>query len=162
MTGDPDPGRAQHRAHGGSRSHNRPPAPGPQEPADVTLSHSVRPAQRIWLQENGVRMFGPGTYELLQRVDETGSLNRAARDMAMSYSKAWRITREVEERLGVALFERRTGGSDGGGSHLTDEGRLLLSRFQAFTREAELELEALFQKHFGDLPYAGGEGPTES
>ena len=109
-----------------------------------------------------MRMFGPGTYELLQRVDETGSLNRAARDMAMSYSKAWRITREVEERLGVALFERRTGGSDGGGSHLTDEGRLLLSRFQAFTREAELELEALFQKHFGDLPYAGGEGPTES
>ena len=125
--------------------------------SENAAEHDVRPAQRIWLQENGVRMFGPGTNELLRRVDETGSLNQAAKDMAMSYSKAWRIVREVEQRLGVVLFERRTGGPDGGGSYLTHDARLLLSRFEAFTREAEEALEALFLKHFGDLPYAATE-----
>jgi len=99
-------------------------------------------------------MFGPGTYELLRRVDQTGSLNQAAKDMSMSYSKAWRIMREVEARLGVVLFERRTGGLDGGGSCLTNDGRVLLARFEALTQEADEAVRALFQKHFGDLPYA--------
>jgi molybdate transport system regulatory protein len=103
-------------------------------------------------------MFGPGTHELLRRVEQTGSLNRAAKDMAMSYSKAWRMVHEVEERLGLALFESRTGGPEGGGSRLTNEGRLLLLRFDAFTREADDALEALYEKHFGDLPYAAVDG----
>ncbi len=106
-----------------------------------------------------MRMFGPGTNELLRRVDQTGSLNQAAKDMAMSYSKAWRVIREVEQRLGVVLFERRTGGPDGGGSCLTDQARLLLRRFDAFTSEADDALETLFQKHFGDLPYAATDLP---
>jgi molybdate transport system regulatory protein len=128
------------------------------EPSQLVAAHEVRPAQRVWLQEHGVRMFGPGTHELLRRVDQTGSLNQAAKDMAMSYSKAWRMVHEVEQRLGVALFERRTGGSAGGGSCLTEQGRLLLLRFEAFTREADQVLETLFEKHFGDLPYAAADG----
>ena len=153
-----DPVSSRHRAHGGSRSHNRPQPVALPQPSQPAAEHDVRPAQRIWLQENGVRMFGPGTNELLRRVDETGSLNQAAKDMAMSYSKAWRIVREVEQRLGVVLFERRTGGPDGGGSHLTHDARLLLWRFEAFTREADEALGALFVKHFGDLPYAATDG----
>ena len=78
----------------------------------------------------------------------------------MAYSKAWRLVREVEQRLGVELFERRTGGPDGGGSRLTDEGRLLLQRFEAFTRDADEALAALFEEHFGDLPYAGQVGAS--
>jgi len=114
------------------------------------------------LQEAGVRMFGPGTYELLWRVDETGSLNRAAKDMGMGYSKAWRIVHEVEQRLGVGLFERRTGGPSGGGSRLTGDGRLLLLRFEAFTRDADHVLEMLFEWHFGDQPYVAQESaPAE-
>jgi molybdate transport system regulatory protein len=154
MADSGDPAGSGHRAHGGARSHNRaqpPAAAGLVQPAAV---HEVRPAQRVWLQEDGVRMFGPGTHELLGRVDQTGSLNRAAKDMGMAYSKAWRLVREVEQRLGVDLFERRTGGPGGGGSRLTDEGRLLLQRFEAFTRDADTALAALFEEHFGDLPYA--------
>src|SRR5271157_5331534 len=88
-----DPAGSRHRAHGGSRSHNRarPAEAGPSRPVSA---REVRPAQRVWLQEDGVRMFGPGTHELLRRVDETGSLNRAAGDMGMAYSKAWRLVRE--------------------------------------------------------------------
>ena len=70
MAGSGDPAGSRHRAHGGSRSHNRaqPAATTPDQPV---AAREVRPAQRVWLQEAGVRMFGPGTYELLWRVDET-------------------------------------------------------------------------------------------
>ncbi len=103
-------------------------------------------------------MFGPGAHELLRRVEQTGSLNQAAKDMAMSYSKAWRVMHQVERRLGVALFEARVGGPEGGGSCLTDQGRLLMQRFEAFTREADDVVEELFERHFGDLPYAATGG----
>jgi molybdate transport system regulatory protein len=74
--------------------------------------------------------------------------------MAMSYSKAWRIMHEVEERLGVTLFERSVGGADGGGSRLTDDGRLLLERFSAFAREGDTALDSLYRKYFADITYA--------
>lgn len=151
MSAERDPSR--HRAHGGSRSHNLPrrtvpPGP-PDEPAFVRI---VRPAHRVWLHEGGVQVFGPGSFELLSRVARVGSLNQAAKDMGMSYSKAWRITRAIEERLGVPLFERRTGGPEGGGSRLTAEGRMLLRHFADFKREADDALQELFDKHFGGTP----------
>ena len=60
----------------------------------------MTPGYRIWLHVDGVRMFGPGTHELLRHVDETGSLHRAAKLMGMSYTKAWHLLRETEEHLG--------------------------------------------------------------
>jgi molybdate transport system regulatory protein len=158
MTAGNDPSGPRHRAHGGSRSHNADPSSSSAGPPEPAAERKVRPAQRVWLQEDGVRMFGPGPHELLRRVEQTGSLNQAAKDMAMSYSKAWRVMHQVERRLGVTLFEARAGGPGGGGSCLTDQGRLLMQRFEAFTREADDVVEALFDKHFGDLPYAATRG----
>lgn len=153
MPNETDSTAAHHRAHGGSRSHNRPQVVTPSTEHQPPALHAVHPARRIWLEEDGVRMFGPGTYELLWRVQATGSLSQAARDMSMSYSKAWRSVRDIEGRLGISLFERRTGGADGGGSRLTTDAQLLLQRFDRFLHEADAALTALFRKHFGDVPF---------
>lgn len=39
--------------------------------------------------------LGLGVVELCQRVERLGSLNRAAQDMGMAYSKAWRIVKNA-------------------------------------------------------------------
>ena len=114
---------------------------------------------RIFLHERGEPLFGPGVCDLLVRVDETGSLHQAAKSMGMSYSKAWRVMREAERHLGVDLLQRQAGGPDGGGSVLTEDGRQLMLRFRAFADEADAELDRLYRKHFGDLPYAQPTGP---
>ena len=61
---------------------------------------AISPGYRIWLHVDGVRMFGPGTHELLRHVEGTGSLHQAAKLMGMSYTKAWHLLRETEEHLG--------------------------------------------------------------
>ena len=155
QSGGGRPGHHRARHNQSNPSHLRVPAP-----ASVATPSGLHPEGRIWLQERGLRVFGPGAQELLRRVDETGSLNQAAKDMKMAYSKAWRMVGEIEQGLGVNLLERQTGGAVGGGSRLTAEGRLVLERFDAFLRDVDGMLETLFRRHFSDLSYGGTPADT--
>jgi molybdate transport system regulatory protein len=68
----------------------------------------------------------------------------------MAYSKAWHIVRRAEEHLGFTLLQRRTGGTGGGGSAVSDEGRRLVEAFGALLDEADTLLDELYAKHFGN------------
>jgi len=114
----------------------------------------IRAGHRVFLHEHGESLFGPGTFDLLVLVGQTGSLYQAAKLMGMSYNKAWRAMRRAEDRLGVKLLERRAGGRDGGGSVLTEEGAQFVERFRAFLDEADADLARLYRKYFGDAPFA--------
>ncbi len=114
----------------------------------------VRAGHRVFFHEQGEPLFGPGTFDLLVLVDETGSLHQAAKLMGMSYNKAWRAMRQAEDHLGLKLLARRTGGQDGGGSVLTEDGMRLTERFRAFLDEADADLARLYQKYFGDASFA--------
>jgi molybdate transport system regulatory protein len=103
---------------------------------------------KLWLDSNG-KAFGDGPYELLQRVKKANSLHKAAIQMSMSYSKAWRLIRTLEKRLGFPLLERKTGGLSGGGSKVTPEASRLMKQYGKLRRETEKTLTALFRKHFG-------------
>jgi molybdate transport system regulatory protein len=144
---------ARHRVRGGGRSHHSTPGDTVCLEAPPNAAPAVHLAHRLWLERDGELVFGPGGFELLRRVEQMGSLNQAAKSMAMSYSKAWRVVRDVEERLGVSLFERRIGGPGGGGSSLTDEARSLLARYGALQAEADDLLLFLFAKHFSGVSY---------
>lgn len=107
----------------------------------------MRLANKIWLEQNG-KVFGEGPYRLLVRVERTGSLNKAAAEIGMSYNKAWQLMRTIEGRLGFPLLERRAGGVSGGGSEVTPQARQLMRRYSALREELETILELLFAKHF--------------
>lgn len=102
---------------------------------------------KIWIDNNG-KVFGRGPYELLKKVQSLGTLNKASKEMEMSYSKAWKIINNAEKELGFELIEKRVGGVNGGGSFLTEKGEAFLKRYEKFYEEAENCLESLFKKHF--------------
>ncbi len=87
-------------------------------------------------------------------VEESGSLRKAAKSLGMAYSKAWRVLGQAEEHLRLELVCRHAGGPTGGGSALTDDGRQFVRRFRAFMDEADVDLDRLYRKHFGDAPFA--------
>jgi molybdate transport system regulatory protein len=119
----------------------------------------ICPAHRIWLHDHGTPVFGTGIRELLTRVESTGSLRQAASDMGLAYSKAWHIVRRAEDHLGFTLLVRKTGGRDGGGSVVSDEGRTLVGAFSALLEEADTVLTQLYAKHLDE--WCGGRGEIQ-
>ena len=86
--------------------------------------------------------FARGIATLCLGVREKGSLNAAAKDIHMAYSKAWRIIKDVEAELGFQLLDR-----DGAhGSTLTPEGDKLLDAYLRVTKKLETMAAKEFEK----------------
>ncbi|WP_258360769.1 winged helix-turn-helix domain-containing protein [Moorella sulfitireducens] len=103
---------------------------------------------KFWLEDRE-HVFGEGLFELLQEIEQRGSLSEAARSLHMSYRQAWGQVKKAESRLGQKLLLTRVGGETGGGAELTPAGKWFLQRFQLFKHEAGAAVEAAFQRYFG-------------
>ncbi len=90
------------------------------------------------------KAFGPGVAQLLKGIEEMGSMQKAAEKMGLSYSKAWKMMKTAEQELGFALTERSSGGKDGGGSVVTEEGREMMQRYGNFLSALQTEADRLF------------------
>lgn len=95
------------------------------------------------------RFFGPGIAQLMETVEQCGSLRQATLMMDMSYSKAWRIVRNAEENLGFKLFETNKGGFERGGAVLTEEGKRFLNSYRSYQKAVEEFAEDAFMDYFG-------------
>lgn len=102
---------------------------------------------KIWLDNDG-KAFGEGPFRLLKLIEKTGSMNKAAAEMKISYRKAWKILKMVEEKLGFELIERKIGGLDGGGSQITEKGKKIMKNYELFREDVKTSLERLFNKYF--------------
>ena len=107
----------------------------------------MRIGYKVWLDNNG-KAFGDGPYALLRRVEKMGSLHRAAKQMGMSYSKAWRLIGAMEKKLGFLLIERKVGGLSGGGSRVTSQGKELMKRYKHFQKAVNTSLEKIYRTYF--------------
>lgn len=98
----------------------------------------MQPITRLFfLDASGEKVFGEGPYRLLKGIETHGSLRAAAQDMQMAYTKALRILRRAEAAFGFPLTSRSIGGRDGGGSHLTPEGKELLEKYETYRRRCQ-------------------------
>jgi molybdate transport system regulatory protein len=107
---------------------------------------SLQPRIKVWLELGGQPVFGDGKCRWLEVLDRTGSLRATAAELGMSYRGLWGRLRGMEERLGVALVARRTGGPGGGGVDLTPAGRALVSAYRCFHKGLEDLVEQRFRK----------------
>jgi molybdate transport system regulatory protein len=82
---------------------------------------------RLWIEKDGRPVFGRGVQTLLELVERTGSLHKAAEELEMSYRAAWGRIREYEKRLGITLVEKGRQGRTG--AKLTPDGRRLMADF---------------------------------
>lgn len=85
--------------------------------------------------------MGQGVADLLRGVVDTGSLNKSAKNLGMSYSKAWTLLGEVEKTLGVTLMERN--GSHG--SELSQQGVEMLALYDRINQQIREYAESLLE-----------------
>ena len=119
------------------------------------LTEPHRPRLRIRIVFGGAEMIGPGKAELLERIDQTGSIAAAGREMGMSYKRAWQLIGTLNAMFRDPLVDSTRGGPGGGGAVLTGTGRTVLALYRAFEAEAAeagarrlQEMQALL----GDIP----------
>ena len=74
--------------------------------------------------------IGPGKIALLEAIMMTGSISAAARELGMSYRRAWLLIEDINSRLRNPAVTRAKGGSRGGSSELTESGRQLVHLYR--------------------------------
>jgi molybdate transport system regulatory protein len=109
---------------------------------------------KLWIEIEGEPVFGRGRMMLLHAIARHGSINQAAREINISYRKAWGYIKAMEERLGLRLVERQAGGKNGGGATLTAEAREFLDRYARLEDGIRAMVDERFRDIFG--------GPVDS
>jgi molybdate transport system regulatory protein len=84
------------------------------------------------------RMIG-----LLRAIEQSGSINQAAKQVGLSYKGAWQIIERANNGAPKTLVSTATGGSKGGGTCLTEAGRSLLALFTRLEQQHQQFLEQL-------------------
>lgn len=81
------------------------------------------PQVRLRLLRAGEIALGPGKVSLLDAIDKEGSINRAAKQLGMSYKRAWDLVNTMNRHFSEPLVLTSKGGEQGGGAKLSATGR---------------------------------------
>lgn len=92
---------------------------------------------RLYLNADGERILGKGGAQILESIDEHGSIAMAAEELDMSYKFVWDYLGRMKQRLGRPLITTHRGGTPhtrkkgGGGTVLTPVAKMLLQDFKS-------------------------------
>lgn len=122
----------------------------------MTSSTTTAPNCKLWMSTPTAEgVFGDGRWQLLAAIREHGSLQQACRELGISYRKAWGDLRKSEKELGITFLEKHRGGSGGGNTSLTEDGKRWLDAYTRFRVDVERSIEQAFACHI--RPLLGGE-----
>ncbi|MDQ6622791.1 MAG: LysR family transcriptional regulator [Verrucomicrobiota bacterium] len=88
---------------------------------------------RVYANE---RMLGPGKMELLEAIAATGSLSAAAREMGMSYTRAWKLVQELNRAAQRPMVAMSRGGHSRGAATLSPFGEKVLGLYRQMDEAA--------------------------
>ena len=85
--------------------------------------------------DSGARI-GPGKAKLLESIRDTGSISAAARDIGMSYKRAWVLLDSINRAFTEPVVTAAPGGAGGGGASLTPFGAEVLEHYNRILDQA--------------------------
>ena len=108
----------------------------------------MRVKSKVWIEIDGLPFFGEGRRNLLIHIEELWSISSAAKQVGISYKKAWSYIKNMEVRLGVQLARKCVGGKGGGGTTLTEEAKVLISKFDQLQEGNQEIINETFKETF--------------
>jgi molybdate transport system regulatory protein len=102
------------------------------------------PTVRFRIDFNRDEAIGPGKIALLEAIAISGSLSQAARDLGMSYRRAWQLLDSTNTAFVDKVALTSKGGRGGGGASITAFGHALIGSYRAF----EKDVQARAARHF--------------
>jgi len=107
---------------------------------------------KIWMsdkEENGI--LGDGKWQILKLINEKGSMKAACDELGYTYRRTWGNLKKIEQFFGFPLLKKQRGGSDGGRTLLTPQGKKLVQAFDNFHASVDQVIQEGFEKFVRDL-----------
>lgn len=89
----------------------------------------------LWLNRADNKFLGGDRIALLEKIDELGSITKAAKAVGISYKTAWDTINSINNLAEKPLVDRLIGGKGGGGTSLTAEGKKVIRQFKTIQEE---------------------------
>ena len=112
------------------------------------MSDTLRPQLKVSFRKSIA--MGPGKAALLDSIVKTGSISAAARELGMSYRRAWVLVDTMNSCFVSPLVETLTGGNRGGGAQVTEFGQEVLAHYRAMEQKATASVRREMSK-FSDF-----------
>jgi molybdate transport system regulatory protein len=103
------------------------------------------PAVRFRVDFGREGAVGPGKISLLEHIGTGGSLSQAARELGMSYRRAWQLLESLNSSFREPVALSAKGGRGGGGARLTPFGKLLVRVYRDFDAEVQQRAAGAFK-----------------
>ena len=96
------------------------------------------------VNDEGNIIMGNGRMRILASIEQTGSINKTAKELKMAYKTVWSKIRSTEQNFGtpVVTTDKVTG------THLTPDGKALLIKFKKLKRQCIQADDAIFETLF--------------
>lgn len=102
--------------------------------SSMSKPKNLQPRIRVLFGE--ATALGPGRADLLETIAASGSISGAAREMGMSYRRAWNLVDAMNKEFRSSLVETVAGGPRGGGAVVTALGLEVVARYRAIEERA--------------------------
>ena len=104
----------------------------------------------LWIDKDNRGFLGKGRIELLKKIDEHGSLAKAAKAMKMSYKSAWDSLNKMKKLSPQELIVSNSGGKGGGGSKLTTQAHHYIKTYELLYKTQQEFLKSI-ESHTQDV-----------
>ena len=86
--------------------------------------------------------MGPGKADLLEAIQQKGSISAAALSMNMSYKRAWDLVSVMNKSFKQTLIATAVGGEKGGGAQITEFGLQILAQYRTIEAKSNSAVQA--------------------
>ena len=113
------------------------------------LNKNLQVKTKTWIANKyGEILFGKGKTELLECIDKTGSILKAAGMMGINYKKAWVHLDTLQTNAGEQLVIKRQGRSENSGTRLTERAKELMKNYEILQKDIENYANKRFKELF--------------
>lgn len=102
---------------------------------------------KIWIEDDNANLiFGGGKTQILELIDQTGSIAQAAEKVGMNYKKAWSHIKILQEFIDDELVIVNKG-RNSGGTTLTPKAKELIENYKILQEE----IKSFSKQRFNEL-----------
>ncbi|MDD3463468.1 MAG: LysR family transcriptional regulator [Sulfurospirillaceae bacterium] len=103
---------------------------------------------KSWIENaEGELLFGKGKTEILEFIEQEGSISKASEKIGMNYKKAWTHIKILQKNINDTMVETKQGGGENAGTTLTPVAKEFMENY----RKLQADIESYANERFREL-----------